>query len=499
MRRREFLVNSLSTTAVAAVTALARRTSKLIAAEANRDRPRRPATGPLRVHPDNPRYFADASGKAVYLTGSHTWANLQDTLPVDGEQVPFDYAAYLDFLEKYNHNFFRLWAWESTRWVSRMSNNALIAPLPFARTGPGKALDGEPRFDVTRFNQVYFDRLRRRVEAARDRGCYVAVMLFQGFSVARKSRSRTGTPWTGHPLNKSNNRNGISGDSDGDGEGYEVHTLANPAVTRVQEAYVRKVIDTVNDLDNVIYEISNESHGESTEWHYHFVRFIHEHEKNKPRQHPVWMSFQWDGIAGPGNNQNLWKSPAEAVSPARDDKNKSSHPYRDNPPATNAGKVVLCDTDHIWGVGGNVGWVWESLTRGLQPIFMDPYKNSLINPSGTIEAKWDPVRRAMGHSLALANRMNLAAMTPRNELASTKFCLASPGEEYLVYLPDGGKVTVDLSAAKTALSVEWFDPGSGKTKRAKAVRGGARRDFTAPFRGDAVLYLHRAESTAPDA
>ncbi|MCK4714586.1 MAG: hypothetical protein KAT35_03355, partial [Candidatus Aenigmarchaeota archaeon] len=27
---------------------------------------------PLTVHPDNPRYFADSSGNAVYLTGSHT-------------------------------------------------------------------------------------------------------------------------------------------------------------------------------------------------------------------------------------------------------------------------------------------------------------------------------------------------------------------------------------------------------------------------------------------
>ena len=41
------------------------------------------AAGPLVVHPENPRYFADGSGKAVYLTGSHTWANLVDTGPSD--------------------------------------------------------------------------------------------------------------------------------------------------------------------------------------------------------------------------------------------------------------------------------------------------------------------------------------------------------------------------------------------------------------------------------
>ena len=32
--------------------------------------------GPLEVSEENPRYFTDRSGKAVYLTGSHTWNNL---------------------------------------------------------------------------------------------------------------------------------------------------------------------------------------------------------------------------------------------------------------------------------------------------------------------------------------------------------------------------------------------------------------------------------------
>ena len=37
------------------------------------------ATGPLRVHPTNPRYFTADGQQAVLLTGSHTWSNLQDT------------------------------------------------------------------------------------------------------------------------------------------------------------------------------------------------------------------------------------------------------------------------------------------------------------------------------------------------------------------------------------------------------------------------------------
>ncbi len=45
--------------------------------------------GPLRVCPDNPRYFTDDSGRAIYLTGSHTWATLQERA---GEDTPVDMA-----------------------------------------------------------------------------------------------------------------------------------------------------------------------------------------------------------------------------------------------------------------------------------------------------------------------------------------------------------------------------------------------------------------------
>ena len=73
----------------------------------------------------------------------------------------------------------------------------------------------------------------------------------------------------------------------------EILQLAVPAVTALQEAYVRHVVDTVNDLDNVLYEISNEAADYSTAWQYHMIRLIHDYERAKPKQHPVGMTFQY--------------------------------------------------------------------------------------------------------------------------------------------------------------------------------------------------------------
>ena len=101
-----------------------------------------PTNGPLRRCPDNPRYFADRDGKAILLTGSHVWYNLVDMGPQDPPES-FDYAAHLDWLTKYNHNFMRMWAWEMVQWDTRRNgaNNRneittfYVQPHPWLRTG----------------------------------------------------------------------------------------------------------------------------------------------------------------------------------------------------------------------------------------------------------------------------------------------------------------------------------------------------------------------------
>jgi len=480
MHRRKFLVRSGGAVLGTSLGAFGWRGRTTPAAESGGKRKRRPtAAGPLRVHPDNPRYFTDGAGKAVYLTGAHTWNNLVDVGPGDPPRA-FDYPAYLDFLQRLDHNFIRLWTWEpftwSVKWGGRHETFA-VAPQPYARTGPGKALDGKPKFDLEKHNADYFDRLRSRVIAAGERGIYVSVMLFEGWAM----QFSPGV-WESHPFNPANNVNDIDGDKNGDGMGLEVHTLANRAVTAVQEAYLRKLVDTVGDLDNVLYEVSNENHPPSTEWQYHVIDYVHAYEKKKPKQHPVGMTFQYKA----GSNRTLFDGPADWISPNPDGG------YRDNPPAADGSKVIVSDTDHLWGIGGNRAWVWKSFLRGLNPIFMDPYNGLVLGKR--FDPKWEPVRKSMGYARRLADRVNLAAMTPQNKLASTGYCLAhaAAGGEYLVYLPEGGEVTVDLSATPGKIDVQWLNTTDGELKPAGTARGGKSVKLSAPFRGDAVLLLETA-------
>ncbi|MCI0739889.1 MAG: hypothetical protein L0Y72_12655 [Gemmataceae bacterium] len=444
--------------------------------------------GPLRVHPTNPRYFtdgtknADGSLRAVYLTGSHMWNNLVD-MRRDEKSPPFDFDAYLDFLERHGHNFIRLWAWDSSTWDTRANGELgkdfvhVCDPLPWPRTGPGKARDGKPKFDLEKFDADYFERLRSRVSAAGNRGIYVSVMLFEGWGLMhgnRRKGAKDAWAWHTHPFHKDNNISGIDGDVDGDGFTGEVHRLASKKVNDLQAAYIRKVVDTVNDLDNVLYEVINE--GGEKDWDWWVVKTIHDYERNKPKQHPV-------GITGHGAEKlaSMIASPADWISPGRVDG------FGEVPPAWSGKQVSMLDTDHIWGVGGNEAWVWKSFLRGHNPLFMDPYDGSVLGKPN--DPRWEPIRRALGQTRRLAERVNLAAMTPQSKLATSGYCLANPGKEYLVYLAQGGKVTVDLTVAKDKLAVTWLDPAKDKSTAADSVMGGARRELQAPFAGATVLHL----------
>ena len=48
---------------------------------------------------------------------------------------------------------------------------------------------------------------------------------------------------------------------------------------------------------------------------------------------------------------------------------------------------------------------------------------------------------------------------------NSRYCLAKPGELYLVYLPDGGEVELDLAKHKGQFTLDWFDPRNDKHLR----------------------------------
>jgi hypothetical protein len=444
--------------------------------------------GPLRKNQVNSRYFTDNTGQAVCLTGSHTWASLME-IKRSGD-LNFDYRAFLEMLAFHGHNCMRLWTWDHAEGAPWTEEKVFFEPVPFERTGPGLALDGKPKYDLGKYNQAYFDRLRERVIQAGKLGIYVSVMFFEGWCV--KWSYPASDAWPAHPYHKDNNINQVDGDPNGDGKA-DIYCLDVPEVVEHQKAYMRKVIDTVNDLDNVLYEIINEIPADQRGivWHYHMIDFVHEYERGKPKQHPVGMTAE----GGTQYNPILFDSPADWISPGRG----PDQEYKYNPPPADGSKVILTDTDHLWGHGGNYPWAWKSFLRGLNVLFMDPwepvpghtrpgYAQDRLNTRNYPD--WGLLRANLGYLQRYARRLDLNCSLPHGELSSSGFCLAEPGKKYLVYIPDDAQVVVDLSQVDGPLEVEWFSPRTGELSYDAPVMGGKNVHFNSPFGMDVVLFLY---------
>lgn len=446
--------------------------------------------GLLRSNPLNPRYFADDSGKAVYLTGSHTWNNFI-TMALDATPKPMGFDWYLDFLCERHHNFIRLWTWNL---LCAFTPESRTFDCPWARTGPGLALDGRPRLDLTRFDDAWFTRLRRSVMQARERGIYVSVMLFEGWVVAGGSKA----PRHMHCFAGANNINGIDLlANDRDGWLRDWVTLDNPAVTALQEAYVARVVDTLADLDNVLYEVCNEAGKLSHAWQEHIVCFI------RDRQCATGALAQPVGVtAGNGVvNSEIFAGSADYIAPDGWAQPGKTNPYRDatatwgEAPDSVRSKVVLLDTDHIWGIGGSALWAWKAFLRGYGVLYMDPMTDTPYRIFH--DARWptdsdDHMRREMGVIRKWADRLDLNGMLPWNEVASTGYCLAQRGRRYVTLQPGDG--TFDLHAAPGAYMATWHAVNTGQTLSPQPTTiSQSPCSLAPPLRGPAVVLL---EATA---
>jgi hypothetical protein len=206
-------------------------------------------------------------------------------------------------------------------------------------------------------------------------------------------------------------------------------------------------------------------------------------------------------VAYPGDNGPLWNGAADWVSPNANGRRDMLGAYWGNlesPIVGDGAKVILYDTDHLCGICGDHKWLWKSFTRGLNPIFMDPYGYDEFGVGATdfrsANETQEGLRRNMGYLLAYADRLDLAKMEPRGDLCSTGYCLADPrpGGSYLVYLPQGGPVSVSLPVGSARLVAEWFDPVAGTVVTSGPIETEGSVSFEGPWKGEAVLFIHAA-------
>src|SRR5687767_13405908 len=195
------------------------------------------AAEPLCLHPDNGHYFLFHGKPTILITsGEHYGAVVN---------ADFDIRAYMEELAIQTLNNTRVFsgAYVEPAGAFNIAKNTLAPDgkkfvCPWARSKTPGYAGGGNKFDLTKWDEAYFWRLKSLFREAGKRNIVVEMNLFCPMYEDGQ--------WKVSPMNAANNVNGI-----GKCGKHEVYTLdKNPDLLAVQEKMTRKIVQELNEFDN---------------------------------------------------------------------------------------------------------------------------------------------------------------------------------------------------------------------------------------------------------
>jgi len=444
---------------------------------------------PIVLHPDNPHYFLFRGKPVILITsGEHYGAVLN---------LDFDYVKYLDALHSYGLNLTRLFSGvycESPASFNIQNNTLAPAPLryivPWARSSvPGYA-NGGNKFDLSRWDESYFRRLKDFVHQAGLRGIVVEVVLFCPYYGDEQ--------WDLSPININNNVNGI-----GDLARTDALTMKSGEMVAIHDAMVRKIVDELRDFDNFYYEICNEPYfgGVTIEWQYHIASIITDAESSFPHKHLI--------------AQNIANGSAKIDDPHKDVSIFNFH-YA-TPPVTvemNYGlnRVIADDETGFRGTEDMPYRTegWEFVIAGGGAYSNLDYSYTVRHEDGTFDL---PKSQPGGGGKSLQKQLKILKdfihtfdfirMTPNNQLikselpeGTTARVLAEIGKAYAIYIKGGAEVELTLDLPEGKYRAEWLNTITGmKDKEQNITHSGGSISLSSPeYMEDIALKVVKAKT-----
>lgn len=476
----------------------------------------------VKIDPQNPKYLLFRGKPLALISASEHYGSVINR--------PFDFIKYLDDAAAHKMTVTRTFLFyrelQSTRNPSspcKPESPDYISP--FMRTGPGKAMDGEPMYDLDKWNPEYFERLHRFLDATSKRGIVVELTVF--------SNTYGDSVWALNPLHAANNLQQV-----GKVDWEEYISLKDPGMVKWQTKYARKIIDETSGYDNVYYEICNEPGGgiaghvtsaDVDAWQTEMAHVMRDELKRLNRPH--LLSGQ-QAFTYSANNA----FPMDATFTSNNFDIVNDHPL---PNTQFGGKVfemgdfmskelklegvrnfcratfsqarpVVLDEDNAASMyRDTTGWTihrkraWTALLSGCHYDYID-FSITVGSESGT-PASQAAIRSWMQHLSEFMDsfdyvhsKLETAWITamPEHLIASG---LSASGEDFVAYLADArevndptagepiaGKVAVMLPPGTYDLSL--YSPVTGESSPAIEVRGGEKAEIDLlPFEEDILV------------
>ena len=434
---------------------------------------------PIALHPENPHYFLWRTEPTILVTsGEHYGAVLNRA---------FNYTRYLATLQSYEFNLTRTFsgAYCEPPGAFKIARNTL-APArgdlicPWARSKTPGYTNGGNKFDLTKWDDGYFRRLTDFVAEAGRRDVVVELVLFCPFY--------KDPMWELSPMNSRNNVNGI-----GAVKRTDVYALKNKDLLAVQDAMVRRIIEALNNFDNVYYEICNEPYfgGVTMEWQNHIAETIVRAESKLKARHLIAQNIanKTKKIEDPNPHVSVFNfhyaKPPVAVAEnyhlnrvLGDDETGFSGDDRVKPYRIEAwdfliaGGAVYSNLDYSFAVG---------YENGTAPI----------NAPGGGGPK---LRRQLEILKDFMSGFDFIAMKPDNSTiaggvtkGTTARALVESGRAYAIYVNGNNVRQLQIKLPQGQYKAEWIDTKTGKIDRAESLRhDGGTHSLDAPRYSDDI-------------
>jgi len=183
-----------------------------------------------------------------------SFGGLSDFVFYFPEEV-YDYKQWADWQAAHGMNHVRAYLPLSYRTMEVIfeENEADASQMIFPYEETSK---GSRQFDLTKFNDEYWQLFREQLEYFQQKGLIVHLIIFNGWNITHDETEN----WDGHFFNPAVNNNDFTA-SLGENKFAFYYSIAdrNQALIEAQKAWVQKIVETSADLGNVYYDLVHET------------------------------------------------------------------------------------------------------------------------------------------------------------------------------------------------------------------------------------------------
>ena len=435
--------------------------------------------GRIDIYKANPAYW-QYKGKPVLLLGGSKDDNLF--------QIP-DLQEHLDEMVAVGANYIR------NTMSDRKDHGFEVYPFKLRPDG---------KYDLEQWNEQYWQRFDNMLRWTAQRDIIVQIEVWDRFDYSTRN-------WPPHPYNPKNNVNYTYKQS-GFVEDYPDHPGANKqpfffttpkqrnntVVFKYQERFVDKMLSHSLKYEHVLYCMDNETSGDEA-WGAYWAEHIRRRGVEAGKK--VYVTEMWDAwdLKAAQHRRTFDHPDLYDFVDVSQNNHQKGQTHWDNfqwvrnylakrPRPINTVKTYGADTGRYGTNRDGMERVWRHIIGGAASArFHRPDSGLGLGP----EAKANIKSLRM-----LTDAMNVFICEPRNDLLSERspneaYCLANPGKEYTIYFPDGGEVTLDISAAKKPagsgaegpVKIQWLDIMKCQWKDAQAVQDKTKLKLRCPAPG----------------